>query len=117
MRAIHYICLFVKSKNNKIDAYKTVSNNVDNVIDAYKVSKYKENILEGIIIEKINNYFVLESNTEKFGWSTPSNFDFSDFKVGDNVRAYHTGEILEIYPPQIKEVIKIEKVLAKWNLV
>ena len=93
---------------NSIDVDKT-----DNVIDAYKVSKYKENMLEGIIIEKINNYFVLESNTEKFGGSTPSNFDFSDFKVGDNVRAYHTGEILEIYPPQIKEVIKIEKVLAK----
>lgn len=113
MRAIHYICLFVKSKNNKIDAYKTVSNNVDNVIDAYKVSKYKENILEGIIIEKINNYFLLESNKEKFEGSVPDNFDFSDFKVGDKVRVYHTGEILEIYLPQIKEVVKMEKILVK----
>ncbi len=61
-------------------------------------------------INKINNKTItltLDEEYSNIGDIITFNTD-NTYQVGDKLKVYYTGEILEIYPPIIKDVIKIE---------
>lgn len=74
----------------------------------------KSDVLDGIVMEKLDNYIMMDSLEEKESGliqvSYPDHFDTSKIIVGDKIRVYYTDGILESYPCQINKTVKIEKI-------
>lgn len=69
-----------------------------------------EPILDGIVVEKDDNFFMIDTKEGLLSGGYPTNFVVSDINTGDNIKVYYTGIILETYPGQIHTVTKIERI-------
>ena len=73
-------------------------------------SSKKNPFVEGVIIEKNEQFFTLETDIqEKIICYWPEQYDCSVISLGDSIRVYYSGEILETSPARIKNVKEIEK--------
>lgn len=70
----------------------------------------KNTFIEGVIITKNEQFFMLETDTqEKIICYWPKKYDYSVISIGDSIRVYYSGEILETSPAQLKNVKEIKK--------
>lgn len=66
--------------------------------------------IEGVIIKKNEQFFTLKTDIqEKIICSWPEKYDCSAISIGDTVRVYYSGEILETSPARLKNVKEIKK--------
>lgn len=55
--------------------------------------------------------FTIETDIqEKIVCTLPKEYDYQDISLGDNIRVYYKGEILETSPARIKNVKEIKKI-------
>lgn len=69
---------------------------------------YTDHVLEGTVVEKNDNSFLIDTKEGPLSGGYPTNFAILDIKTGNKVKVYYTGVILETYPGQIHTVTKIE---------
>lgn len=74
------------------------------------VFQRKNTFIEGVIITKNEQFFTLETDIQgKIICSWPEKYDYSVISIGDYIRVYYKGEILETSPARLKNVDEIEK--------
>lgn len=74
--------------------------------------------LEGRVVEKYDYSVLVDAKIDAnnkclIDIGYPDKFDVSYIAVGDKIKVYYTGEILESYPCRINKAIKIEKIDQK----
>lgn len=69
-----------------------------------------EETLEGTLVEKNDDFFMIDTKEGLLSGEYPTNFPASDIQTGSKIKVYYTGVILEIYPGQIQTVTKIERI-------
>lgn len=76
----------------------------------YATCQRKSGFVDGIIVTKNEQFFTIETDIqEKIVGYWPEKYDYTDISLGDNIRVYYSGEILEISPARIKNIKRIEK--------
>lgn len=77
------------------------------------INQKKAPFIEGVIVEKNERFFTIETDIqEKIVCTLPKEYDYQDISLGDNIRVYYKGEILETSPARIKNVKEIKKILG-----
>lgn len=62
------------------------------------------------LLKKTKRFFTIETDIqEKIVCTLPKEYDYQDISLGDNIRVYYKGEILETSPARIKNVKEIKK--------
>lgn len=75
------------------------------------INQKKAPFIEGVIVEKNERFFTIETDIqEKIVCTLPKEYDYQDISLGDNIRVYYKGEILETSPARIKNVKEIKKI-------
>lgn len=75
------------------------------------INQKKAPFIEGVIVEKNERFFTIETDIqEKIVCTLPKEYDYRDISLGDNIRVYYKGEILETSPARIKNVKEIKKI-------
>jgi hypothetical protein len=75
------------------------------------INQKKAPFIEGVIVEKNERFFTIETDIqEKIVCNLPKEYDYQDISLGDNIRVYYKGEILETSPARIKNVKEIKKI-------
>ena len=69
-----------------------------------------EETLEGTLVEKNDNFFMIDTKEGLLSGGYPTNFPASGIQIGAKIKVYYTGVILETYPGQIHMVTKIERI-------
>ena len=96
-------------KRKVIDSKTLVLNIRSNVLSVIKQKKAP--FIEGVIVEKNERFFTIETDIqEKIVCTLPKEYDYQDISLGDNIRVYYKGEILETSPARIKNVKEIKKI-------
>lgn len=73
------------------------------------INQKKAPFIEGVIVEKNERFFTIETDIqEKIVCTLPKEYDYQDISLGDNIRVYYKGEILETSPARIKNVKEIK---------
>ena len=81
------------------------------IIDLCVITQKKAPFIEGFIVEKNGLFFTLDSYIqEKIVCTLPKEYDYQDISLGDNIRVYYKGEILETSPARIKNVKEKKKI-------
>ncbi|MDD2980964.1 MAG: hypothetical protein PHN80_13490 [Hespellia sp.] len=76
----------------------------------YIIFQRKNTFIEGVIITKNEQFFTLETDIqEKINCYWPEKYDNSVISIGDRIRVYYSGEILETSPARLKNVKEIKK--------
>lgn len=74
-------------------------------------SKKKLHLLKVSLLKKNERFFTIETDIqEKIVCTLPKEYDYQDISLGDNIRVYYKGEILETSPARIKNVKEIKKI-------
>ena len=77
----------------------------------YVIDQKKKLFVEGVIIAKNERFFTIETDIqEKIVCNWPRKYDYQVISLGDSIRVYYRGEILETSPARIKNVKKIKKI-------
>jgi hypothetical protein len=75
------------------------------------INQNKTPFIEGVIVEKNEQFFTIETDIqEKIVCVLPKEYDYQDIALGDSIRVYYKGEILETSPARIKNVKEIKKI-------
>lgn len=75
------------------------------------INQKKAPFIEGVIVEKNERFFTIETDIqEKIVCTLPKEYYYQDISLGDNIRVYYKGEILETSPERIKNVKEIKKI-------
>lgn len=69
----------------------------------------KAPFIEGVIVKKTSDFYHRNGYTRKIVCTLPKEYDYQDISLGDNIRVYYKGEILETSPARIKNVKEIKK--------
>lgn len=71
----------------------------------------KNPFIEGVVVAKNEHFFTIETDIqEKIVCNWTQEYDYQDISLGDSIRVYYRGEILETSPARIKNVKEIKKI-------
>ena len=75
------------------------------------INQKKLHLLKVSLLKKNERFFTIETDIqEKIVCTLPKEYDYQDISLGDNIRVYYKGEILETSPARIKNVKEIKKI-------
>lgn len=75
------------------------------------INQKKLHLLKVSLLKKTKRFFTIETDIqEKIVCNLPKEYDYQDISLGDNIRVYYKGEILETSPARIKNVKEIKKI-------
>ena len=107
-----FLLIFVKANNNTIYEANAYTPQVYVSEDGVNAD-IDEDILEGIVVEKLDKYIKVDSiDKQSPGLMEavyPDGFDALNIAPRDKIRVYYTGGILESWPAQINKTVRIEK--------
>lgn len=73
------------------------------------INQKKLHLLKVSLLKKRAIFTIETDIQEKIVCTLPKEYDYQDISLGDNIRVYYKGEILETSPARIKNVKEIKK--------